>query len=523
MGRRGIHRGTAGGTPPSAHRELAYAVADGTRDIFHPLIVIGRGLRTLMATGRRTWAQTPRERRGPALLLTASCLAILALIPYGPPLVAAAVMGAGAWAGRGRGHRETGEAESARLQTLYDALVPYFSVPEDPKPLYQHGGHWPKAFEEHAFDDEGRLSSLRLRYPAYFADGEEEPRARVEQLLHLKAGRGREYRFDWDEEANRLTLSALPPLPADIAAQRFVTAPGETVLGFTDPGDVQRTLPVGDGEEMRDAPPVVWRTGPRSAEPHLLALGRPGGGTTTLLRSVTLQALHHGGDVVVVDGGGTGEYACLTGREGVLAVETSLTGALAILEWACHETERRLTAAGHARQLGCAVPEDVRRPLWIVVDRPVGLSQLATGQGRTDPQELLAVPLRHGRVTGVTVVIGEQLDAAGRLAEPVWTAARARAVLGAAGPDRTTAALGAPPHTTAGPELPPGRGYARLGSGPVHRLQVPATPDPYDEEADEAQRGAVLALLPVRTAALPSGVEAVPWSGYEEELPAQAT
>ncbi|MEI5710431.1 hypothetical protein WB401_46100, partial [Streptomyces brasiliscabiei] len=88
------------------------------------------------------------------------------------------------------------------------------------------------------------------------------------------------------------------------------------VLGFTDPSQVQRTLPLTHGEERRDVPPVVWRTGVRSTEPHLLAVGQPGSGTSTLLRSVALQALRYG-DVLVIDGGGTGEYACLTGRDGV--------------------------------------------------------------------------------------------------------------------------------------------------------------------------------------------------------------
>ncbi len=162
-----------------------------------------------------------------------------------------------------------------------------------------------------------------VRYPAYFTDGEADSRARIEQLLHAKSGRGREYHFEWDEEGNQLTVTVLPPLPTDIAAQRFVTSPGETVLGFTDPTQVQRTLPLSHGEEQRDVPPVVWRTGPRSTEPHLLVLGEPGSGTTTLLRSIALQALQHG-DVLIVDGSGTGEYACLTGRDGVLAVECGL-------------------------------------------------------------------------------------------------------------------------------------------------------------------------------------------------------
>ncbi|GHG82555.1 hypothetical protein [Streptomyces griseocarneus] len=498
MGRRSLPRiPTTGGTSLVRGRELARDAAENTRDVLHPLFVVVRGLRRLAVAAVRGWLRMPADRRGPSLLLMGSSLVIVALMPYGPPLATAALVAAGAWAGRERAPEpeEPDDAENDRLQALYEALVPYLASPEDPSPLYEHGGDWSTVFDGHAFDDQGRLTSLRLRYPGYFTDGEGGARTRIEQLLQLKAGRGREYRFAWDEAANRLEVSVLPPLPADIGAQRFVTAPGETVLGFTDPSSVQRTLPVTVGEDTRDAPPVVWRTGPRSTEPHLLALGRPGGGITTLLRSVALQALHHG-DAVVLDGAGTGGYACLAGREGVLAVECSATDALAILEWACHETERRLMAATYARRNGRPVPDDIRRPLWIVVDRPAALSRLAAAEGRRDPQELLQVPLRHGRTANVTVAVGERLEAAGLLAEALFAHTGARVVLGPATAEGAATALGAAPHTTPAEDTPPGRGYARLGPGGVHRLQVPATPDPYDEETADAQREAVLRLLP---------------------------
>ena len=201
-------------------------------------------------------------------------------------------MGSAAWQGWDRSASAAGpdEASAAKLRSLYEALVPYLSDPDDPAPLYAHDGDPQRVFSGYAFE-EGRLSRLRLRYPAYFTDGEPLSRARVEHLLHAKAGRGREYRFDWNEEDNHLTLTALAPLTTGIAAQRFVTSPGEAVLGFTDDSDVRRTIPVSDAGATRDAPPVVWRTGARSTEPHLLAAGRPGRGVTTLLRSLALQAL----------------------------------------------------------------------------------------------------------------------------------------------------------------------------------------------------------------------------------------
>ncbi|MFF3614256.1 hypothetical protein [Streptomyces sp. NPDC002580] len=502
MARRPLPRILSNGTAQIAKsRELARTAADSATDVLHPLITVTRGLRRLAAAGRRKWAATPKDRRGPLLFLVASVILVVALVPYGPLLAVISLMAAAAWTGRDRTPPPpTGpdEAQTGRLQSLYEALVPYFSTADDPAPLYSHGGDWEKAFEGFDFDDDGRVSRLLVHYPAYFTDGEADSRARVEQLLRAKSGRGREYHFDWEQESNELTVTVLAPLPTDIAAQRFVTAPGETVLGFTDPADVQRTLPLTHGEERRDVPPVVWRTGARSTEPHLLITGEPGTGATTLLRSVALQALQYG-DVVIVDGGGTGEYACLTGRDGVLAVECAAAGALASLEWAAHETERRLIAANRARQAGHPAPDDIKNPLWILLDRPSALGHLAAVDGREDPQALLRIPLRHGRAAGVTVVVAEPFENLDLLGEEVRQHTRARVVLGPASADRLESILGAPPHTTPTQDVPPGRGYARLGAGPVLRLQVPATPDPYDDATSEAHRRAVLDLLPERT------------------------
>ncbi|WP_405800829.1 hypothetical protein [Streptomyces sp. NBC_01506] len=500
MARRPLPRILSSGSAHIARsREMARSAADSATDVLHPLITITRGLRLLAGTGRRKWTATPKDRRGPALFLVAAVVLVVALAPYGPLIALISVMAVAGWKGRDRTPVRTGpdDAELQRLRSLYEALVPYFSVPEDPNPLFSHGGEWDKAFDEYEFDADGRLTHLRVSYPPYFTDGEDTARVRIEHLLHAKSGRGREYLFDWDEEGNELVMSVLPPLPTGIAAQRFVTAPGETVLGFTDADAVRRTVPVMEGDETRDAPPVVWRTGARSTEPHLLAVGRPGSGTTSLLRSIALQALAHG-DVVIVEGNGTGEYASLGGRTGVLAVECGLSGALAGLEWAATETERRLIAANRARQLGHAVPEDTKRPLWLLLDRPSAFAHLATADGRPDPQELLQVPLRHGRAANVTVVVAEQFDTLDALSETVRTHTRARVVLGAATRAELQSVLGAPPHTTPTPEIPTGRGYARLGTGPVLRLQVPATPDPYDDATSDAHRRAVLDLLPDR-------------------------
>ncbi len=505
-------------------RELARTAADGATDVLHPLITITRGLRRLAAAGRRKWADTPKDRRSSLFFLAASVVLVVALVPYGPLLAVAGLMAAAAWHGReptASPPDGPDETQAQRLQSLYEALVPYFTATGDPEPLYAHDGDWNKAFSAYGFDDTGRVRHLEIRYPAYFTDGEPESRARIEHLLHAKAGRGREYHFDWDEEGNQLTVTLLDPLATDITAQRFVTAPGETVLGFTDATGVRRTLPLDHDGEQRDVPPVLWRTGPRSTEPHLLAVGQPGSGTSTLLRSVALQALRYG-DVVIVDGGGTGEYACLTGRPGVLAVECGLAGALASLEWAAHETERRLIAANRARQAGHAPPDDTRRPLWILLDRPGALGHLAAADGGRDPQSLLQVPLRHGRPANVTLVVAEQFDGLDALSDAVRQHTRARVVLGPASPEQLEAVLGARPRTTPASDVPPGRGYARLGTGPVHRLQVPATPDPFDDATSDTHRQAVLDLLPEPTDPADAGVpEDAPAVPRPDGLPAE--
>ncbi|MFK4120525.1 hypothetical protein [Streptomyces longwoodensis] len=502
MARRPLPRILSTGSAQIARsRELARTAADSATDVLHPLITISRGMRRLAAAGRRRWAETPKDRRGPLLFLLASAVLVVALMPYGPLLAVITVMAAAAWHGRDRtpsAPEGPDASQLQRLQALYEALVPLFSTAEDPAPLYTHGGEWEKAIPSYEFDDSGRVAQLSIRYPAYFPDGEAEARARVQHLLSAKAGRGREYLFSWDEEGNELDVSVLAPLPTDIAAQRFVTAPGETVLGFTDPSGVPRTLPLTHGEEQRDVPPVVWRTGVRSTEPHLLVVGQPGSGTSTLLRSLALQALQYG-DVLIVEGGSTGEYACLTGRDGVLGVEVGLAGALAALEWASGETERRLIAANRARQAGQAPPDDTRRPLWILLDRPTTFTHIAAADGHQDPQSLLQAPLRHGRAAFVTVVVAEQFDALDALSDPVRQHTRARVVLGPASAEQLETVLGAPPHTTPVDHVPPGRGYARLGTGPVHRLQVPATPDPYDDATSDAHRQAVLDLLPPKS------------------------
>lgn len=497
------------------------AGAAGARDVLHPLVVLVRGLGRLAALAVRWWSRAPKEKRGPALFLAGTAVMAAALLPWGRIAAVAGVAVAAAWQGRrsvpegGEGARE--EAEDSRLQAVYEALLPCFALHDDPapEPLYAYGGAWQRAFVEAEFTEEGRTGRLLVRYPPHFPDGDPAYRQAVERRLSAKCGRDREYRFVWHEERNLLEMTVPRPLPQGVRVQRFVTGPGEIVLGFTDAESVLRRIPVADGREVRDLPPVLWRTGARAAQPHLLAVGAPGAGASTLLRSVALQALRCG-EVLAVDGGGSGSFACLAGREGVRTVESSPAGAVAALEWAERETERRLAAASAARQSGRPVPEDVGRPLWLVLDRPAALGHLARTEGRRDPQELLQVPLRHGRAAQVTVVVAEHVECADGLGPVVRTHARARVLLGAASPEETWAVLGAAPASPPAGPVAPGRGFVRLGTGPVLRLQVPAAPDPLDDAAGEAERQAVLGLLPPLTA---GGAKALGAQGFRAGTP----
>lgn len=251
----------------SKGRDFARTAGDHAADMFAPITLIGRGLRRHAEWAKGRWQATPKERRGPTLFLTAAVLLGVFLLPHGPLLALIALMASAAWVGRSpkaaSGPAEPDVAE-VKLTALYAALTPYLAAPDDLSPLYGNEHGYQTAFGSWEFDGQGRLTTLELAYPAYFTDTEPGARARIEQVVQGKAGRAREYRFDWDEESNRLRVSALAPLATDIAAQRFVTAPGEIVLGFTDEAGSTRTIPVGQGGVSTQQPPVIWRTGPRS-------------------------------------------------------------------------------------------------------------------------------------------------------------------------------------------------------------------------------------------------------------------
>ncbi|PBO24929.1 hypothetical protein CLM85_07435, partial [Streptomyces albidoflavus] len=111
-------------------------------------------------------------------------------------------------------------------------------------------------------------------------------------------------------------------------------------------------------------------------------------------------------------------------------------------------------------------------------------------------------PPRPGRA-GQLAVRGSGQDDPPVLSRTGARATAPGAVLGRASPAQVGLVRGAPPTPSAPVAAPPGRGWVRLGDGPVQRLQVPAAPDPYDEGTAEADRRAVLELLPPRPQSLP--------------------
>ncbi|WP_282204985.1 hypothetical protein [Kitasatospora fiedleri] len=129
--------------------------------------------------------------------------------------------------------------------------------------------------------------------------------------------------------------------------------------------------------------------------------------------------------------------------------------------------ERRLVALNAARHHGLAAPADVTRPLWILLDHLTELSELAHAEGRGDPQELLEVPLRHGRAARVTVVFVDALDARDRISATVHACARARVVLGRS--PSTPARRRSAARWTSRPPRTPRPAAATPGSAPPRR------------------------------------------------------
>ncbi|MCF2532238.1 hypothetical protein [Yinghuangia soli] len=466
------------------------------RDMFAPLIHLGRGLRREVAWARAWWKDAPADKRKAAAVGAALTVVLLYFLPFGPLLALGGIMAGAAWMGRDRTPPPPPGPPpgDGRLQAVYNGLVPHLADDHDPAALFTPGGDYKKAFEHHEFDGD-RLTRLELRYSPYFTDDDPDARARIERVVEAKAGRSREYLYEWDTENNKLTVAALAPLPGPVPAQHYVTAPCEIVLGFTDATSTNRLIPVAldpaDPAAVCQLPPVIWRTGTRTNAPHLLAVAGPAAGKTTLLRTVALQALRDG-DVIAVDATGSGDFAYLAGRPGVLRVDTTAEQVRETLTWLRGEAARRAAAIADAKAAGLPVPEDARRPLWVLLDEPAELGGGAAG----DLFELLDLPLRLGRTTHISVVATARPAQLDRLHPGLLGETHTRIVLGGMDEAQLYAALGAAPGIAGGEAMPAGRGYARFGAGAVIRLQTPYTPDPLEDDTPDADRRRILDLLP---------------------------
>ncbi|WP_436771267.1 hypothetical protein [Yinghuangia sp. YIM S09857] len=528
--RSGLHATRAGLSNSRAHLGR---VRHHARDMFSPLLHLGRGLRREAAWARAWWKEAPPDKRKAAAVGVAVSAVLLYFLPFGPLLALGALMAGAAWMGRDRTPPPPPGPPpgDGRLQAVYNGLVPHLADDHDPAGLFRPGGEYAKAFEHHEFDGD-RLTRLELRYSPYFTDDDPDARARIERVIEAKAGRAREYLYDWDTENNRLTVAALPPLPGPVPAQHYVTAPCEIVLGFTDASSTNRLIPVsmtplspapappGAGTpgvsvaktpdapsgaapggtvpppaaNVQQLPPVIWRTGTRTNAPHLLAVAGPASGKTTLLRTIALQALRDG-DLIAIDATGSGDFAYLAGRAGVLRVDSTAEQVRETLTWLHAETARRAAAISDAKAAGAPVPDDARRPLLVLLDEPAELAD-AAGASASDVYELLDLPLRLGRTTHISVVTTARPTQLARLHPGLLGETHTRIALGPLDADTLVAALGAAPGIAGGDAMPPGRGYARIGAGPVIRLQTPYTPDPLEDDTPEPDRRRILDLLP---------------------------
>ena len=477
--------------------EAASRCAHGTRhagkrakaralDIGHPVVVLLRGSRQMSKDVKTWWAGAEgkqKEVRDVVAFLFLVCAVAAGLQQGGLLLLIILWAGAASWLGKDRpdpnADPET-EAHRNRLQAAYNGLVPYLMDTHDPDERFKPGGGYRTGFTEWEFDDADRLVALKLQYSPFFKDGEADSRAKVERALEGKIGQSNEYLYDWDEEGNKLAVRILPPLPTGIPAQPWKVAEIEYVLGFTDPTSTARLIPVelpaeGGGEPtLVELAPVVWRQGRFAAEPHLLVSGVLGAGKSNLMRSVLAQALGHGHMATVIDAEHTGHFDEFAGADGLVRLETHAAGAVELLEWAVAESARRAERLGELGACDDTLVTEVARPLWLFVDELPALAEAAGRDGLADPQDLLARLMREGRTTGVTVVLSCRAERVSEIRATVRNQAHARVGLGQLPPATSTALFGGTLEIGGPVVLPAGRGFARVGGGPVVRLQVPA-------------------------------------------------
>jgi hypothetical protein len=495
-------------------REFTRDLWSRLKEICYPALMVVRGIRR-GATGLRTWytGGTKDKRRFQALFGVA-LVGGLAVAPFGPVLLALAFVGGAGWLGRDISHKgadpETAE-HIARLQAVYNGLVPYLHDEHDPDQHFKPGGGYRDAFTDWDFDESDRLTSVKMDYSQYVRDGEAEYRAKVERAIEGKVGRTNEFLYDWDEEGNHLHVRVLPPLPSGLSAQPWPVAEIEYVLGITDPDSAGRLIPValpdepagpapapstGRGRALPEGwhsalvAPVIWRIGSPCPHPHLLVAGAPGAGKTNVLRGLLGQALARGQQVAVIDVEQTEAYEDLRGRPGVRGVVEDPARALELLDWVGLECERRAEgkqAAADAVENADTTSIPVVRAsadggegggdrvdaLWLCIDGLPELLDAAARLGRHDVEDTLAALARKARYADVLLLVTARTDRVLALRGVLRAQLTVRAAMGSVDSAVSTALFGGTLELGGSRQLPPGRGYARVGEGPVIRLQAP--------------------------------------------------
>ena len=470
-------------------------------DVCYPLIVIGRGTRIGAARAVGWWKSTPKEKRTLEGLVTLVCVVCIGMLSLGPVLLVLAYVGGAAWLGRDTTKKVADPESPARvgkLQAVYNGLVPYLQSEDDPDQHFKPGGGYRDAFTEWEFDHTDTLVRLRLDYSQYFRDGEADSRAKVERALEGKIGQANEYLYSWDEQGNQLEVRILPPLLSGVGSQPWPVAEIEFVLGFTDPSSATRLIPVlipdpsasedtltplsepsavPPGFQVAQLSPAIWRVTCPSGNPHLLVAGGPQSGKSTAVRSLLVQALARGHQVAVVDSDATAEYSELIDRPGVLRVTEDPADSLALLDWFGLELERRAERFGGASDADGNEPTE--SPLWLFVDGLPELLEAAAAQGRADAQDLMTGLARKARFAHTTLVVTARTEHVAKLRPALRSQLANRVALGKVDPVTSTALFGGTLELGGGQAMPAGRGYARIGSGPVIRLQTPFAPTPF--------------------------------------------
>jgi ABC-type transport system involved in cytochrome c biogenesis ATPase subunit len=515
-------------------REFAGDLRTRLYEIFYPVILVSRGLRRAVTGGRAWWAAGAKEKRRVQAAAALVVLVLIGLLPYGPVLLAVGFLCWAGWLGRDTTPKDADPEPGphiGRLQAVYDGLVPYLHCEHDPDQHFKPGGGYRDAFTAWEFDEHDRLTALTFDYSQFVKDGEAECRAKVERAIEGKVGRGNEFLYDWDEEGNQLSVRVLPPLPAGLAAQPWPVAEIEYVLGITDPDSATRLIPVLMPEEPGSRPellpphvaarasdppegwhtavlaPVVWRVGNPCPNPHLLVTGSSGSGKTTLLRSLLGQALGRGQQVAVIDVEQTETYADLVGRPGVRGVVEDAEQALELLDWFGLECERRAerrraeaealangetttfpalkvrdaSAAGLRRAQEAGAEADDEAPpteptLWLCIDGLPELLDAANRLGRAHLEDTLAVLARKARYAGVLLLTTVREERLLQLSAALRAQLTVRVAMGSVEPAVSTALFGGTLELGGSRRLAAGRGYVRVGKGPVIRLQAPYAP-----------------------------------------------